>query len=298
MMLIKLSIVTDSDRALTAEASLLALQEADMPPVPLAVSRFEAPLPLWRVEAYFSAEDASAVAMVADGLDVGDWQVEPVPETNWVGHVHATLKPVRAGRFLVHGPHDRAAAEGEPFAIEIEASEAFGTAHHGSTVGCLRAIDRLELKPAARVLDLGTGSGILAIAVAKTALQPQIIATDIDPPSVAIAEANCRENGVAEAVTCLVADGLDHPQLAAGQFDLIIANILAEPLITLAPNLVRAMQPGGQIVLAGLLVEQAEAVIAAYQAAGCTLQESDDVDGWATLKLHSVHAESHKTKPH
>ncbi len=285
MSLIKLTAVADAEAALAAEEALLALQEAGDEPVPLAVSRFEAPLPLWRVEAYFAVTDQAAVSGFAKSRLGNDWHIEAVPDENWVAVVHATLSPVRAGRFLVHGPHDRAGAAGEPFAIEIEASEAFGTAHHGSTVGCLKAIDALAGRQFARVLDLGTGSGVLAIAVAKLVPAARIIATDMDAPSVAIAAGNAALNGVATRIECLTAMGLDHPYLSDARFDLILANILAEPLIALAPALAQALTPKGTLILAGLLAAQADAVRVAYEAAGCKPVNAIDEAGWATLVL-------------
>jgi ribosomal protein L11 methyltransferase len=286
---VKLVLEGDAEQALAAEAFLEAWQEAGQDAgasdAPLAVSRFEAVLPRWRVEAYFDAAAAGGVVKRMPAALVGLCRMEAVPDENWVAVVHATLSPVPAGRFLVHGPHDRAAAAGHANAIEIEASEAFGTAHHGSTVGCLVAIDRLAAAGAhpLRVLDLGTGSGILAIAALMAFPDASALATDFDARSVEIAVENARLNGVGERVEGLVATGLAHPQLSGARFDLILANILAEPLIALAPALGTALAPGATLVLAGLLTTQAEEVTAAYRHAGLRLARADDFDGWTTL---------------
>ncbi|MEZ5775675.1 MAG: 50S ribosomal protein L11 methyltransferase [Hyphomicrobiaceae bacterium] len=289
--LVKLVVRLSSDGAARqTEAALGALAD----PMPLAVTRFEDGPAAWLVEAYFADElDEATLAALLAGLEgVTGHSLEAVPEENWVAHVEAELAPVRAGRFVVHGPHDRARVGGEPFAIEIEAGEAFGTAHHPTTEGCLVAIDRLLAGWSPRtVLDLGTGSGVLAIAVAKVlahegaAAQP-ILASDIDPRSVEIAAENAGKNGVGGRIEALVADGLDHPRIgAAGRLDLILANILAEPLIGLAPKLTAALEAEGRMVLSGLLATQAPAVRAAYEAAGLGVLSEVPIGDWTTLVL-------------
>ena len=185
---------------------------------------------------------------------------------------------------MVFGPHDRAEVGGGPFAIEIEAGEAFGTAHHPTTRGCLMAIDKRLACAPARTLDLGCGSGVLAIAAAKVLRAPLILASDIDARSVEIAAANFSSNGVADCCEAIRADGFDHPRLAQpGQFDLVVANILAEPLIKLAPEVVRSLRPDARVILSGLLDDQAAEVTAAYAAAGLRLDDTLGIDGWSTL---------------
>jgi len=281
----KLTVDTDAEAAVALEAALLALEH----PAISAVSRFENGLPVWRVEAYAldataHADMNAAVAGLGLAADAG-WH--DIPDTNWVRHVEHMLSPVAAGRFLVHGPHDRAAAAGHAYAIEIEAGEAFGTAHHGSTEGCLAALS--EIVPAlapARVLDLGTGSGVLAIAIAKLAPEARILASDIDVRSVEIAAENAEKNGVPGAIRAFVATGLDHPLLVApAQFDLIVANILAGPLIDLAPGIARGLKPAGRILLSGLLDTQADEVLNAYRKAGCGEIARVVRGEWVTLVL-------------
>ena len=267
------------------EAALLALED----PMPLAITRFEDGPVDWRVEAYF--EDASARPAIETVLAQANahqaFSFDQVPPTNWVRHVEAMLSPVSAGKFLIYGSHDRDKALGHPLAIEIEAGEAFGTAHHGSTEGCLFAIGHVAPGLAPKtVLDLGTGTGVLAIAVAKLLPDVSILATDIDPRSVEIATENGAKNGVGANIEALVAAGLDHPRLSgARQFDLIIANILAGPLIELAPGIVRALRPPGRIILSGLLDKQAAEVLHAYRTAGANEINRVTRGEWVTLVL-------------
>ncbi|MCG6116576.1 MAG: 50S ribosomal protein L11 methyltransferase, partial [Mesorhizobium sp.] len=185
---------------------------------------------------------------------------------DWMQSVLADLKPVRAGRFLVHGAHDRARVAANDIGIEIEAGQAFGTGHHGTTAGCLTMIgDIVRRKAPRRALDLGTGSAVLAIAIARLQRIP-VLATDIDPVAVAVARDNVRANGVSSLVHTAVAVGLNGPAFAdGGRFDLIVANILAGPLMRLAPAMERRLATGGDIVLSGILARQRQAVLAAYR---------------------------------
>ena len=281
----KLSVLTDEAGARTLEAALVALED----PQPLAVSRFEDGPVNWRIEAYFAGDAAwpALEPMLQAMTRIAAPTFEPVPPTNWVRHVEAMLSPVSAGRFLIHGPHDRAKAERHPLAIEIEAGEAFGTAHHGSTEGCLFAIGHVvpALSPQS-VLDLGTGTGVLAIAVAKLSPNARIFASDIDPRSVEIAAENSSKNGTGDNVVALVATGLDHPRLAGPhRFDLIVANILAGPLVDLAPGIVRGLRPDGRIILSGLLDKQAAEVLHAYAKAGAFEINRVTRGEWVTLVL-------------
>ena len=281
----KLTVDTSAGVAVALETALLALEH----PAISAVSRFENGPVDWRVEAY--ALDATAhadmdAAVASAGL-TGNAAWHDIPDTNWVRHVEKMLTPVLAGRFMVHGPHDRDQAAGHAYAIEIEAGEAFGTAHHGSTEGCLIAISHVvpTLAPK-RVLDLGTGSGVLAIAIAKLAPDAKILASDIDARSVEIAAENAGKNGVPGAIRTVVASGLDHPLLSEpAQFDLVAANILAGPLMDLAPGIARALKPGGRIILSGLLDRQASEVLHAYASAGCTEDNRVTRGEWVTLVL-------------
>lgn len=258
---------------------------------PDALTVFENGPSSWRLEAYFEngienrdlARELSA--LVARPLP--PFVPEAVPDLNWVEISQAALPPVRAGRFTVHGTHDKGRIAHGPNAILIDAGEAFGTAHHATTLGCLLAIDRLtRAYRFDTVLDLGCGSGVLAIALAKMLPNADIIATDMDAQSVKVAAANARANGVAGAIAFARATGVDHPWLRRTEpFDLVIANILAGPLINLAPALAAKVTRGGTLVLSGILIPQAPEVIAAYRAVGFAIERHDRITGWSTLTL-------------
>lgn len=247
------------------------------------------------LEAYFEAPpDLEALqALIADipagGEPAWPLQLEEVPDENWVGRVQRGLHPVSAGRFLIYGSHDRRVGRGKRYAIEIDAGRAFGTAHHGSTRGCLLAIDQLAKQQRWRtVLDLGTGSGVLAIAASKVA-NARVIASDIDPVAVAVARENIDRNGVRAAVRTLAGAGVASPDIQrAAPFDLITANILAGPLIALAPRVAALAAPGGHVALSGLLDGQAREVFAAYRLCGLRLEACVSLEGWTTLILRKT----------
>lgn len=260
----------------------------------------------WLVEAYFTALPAAgalqaALTRVGRSLESDGGALSPnfgpnglipplslefVPAQDWVTKSQRDLAPVRAGRYLVHGSHDRQKARGKAGAIEIDAGRAFGTAHHATTRGCLLAIEALtNRRRFAGALDLGCGSGVLAIAAAKAGVR-RVLATDIDPIAVKVARGNCRLNGAAPFVTLQTAAGLAHQTIARrAPFDLIVANILAKPLLTLAEPIRRACVSGGCVVLSGLLDRQAREVLGRYRAAGFVLVRRISLDGWATLLL-------------
>ena len=246
----------------------------------------------WRLlEAYFEDQpDLAALrALVTDsgGANLAEaMTLVEIPDENWVARVQRGLHPVTAGRFLIHGSHDRAAGVAKRFAMEVDAGQAFGTAHHGTTRGCLIAIDRLAARRQwRRVLDLGTGSGVLAMAVAKVSTAA-VLASDIDPIAVAVAEENWRRGGVGGRIRGLVAPGLHAREFSAqGPFNLITANILAAPLIKLAPRLSALVAPAGNIVLSGLLDAQAREVAATYRRLGLVLETRIPLEGWTTLVI-------------
>jgi ribosomal protein L11 methyltransferase len=277
----------DFDAARSASGILGEMAE----PMALAVTSFEAQPSGYLVEAYY--EHAPDTALITEALEevpgarLGTPQITIVPDENWVTISQAALPPVEAGRFVVHGSHDRARIGFRLPALEVEAGEAFGTAHHATTQGCLIALDRLTRRRAfKRVLDLGCGSGVLAIAAARVLPAAHIIASDIDPIATEVARANARLNRAGARIAFATAVGLTHPALRRrAPYDLVLANILAGPLITLAPQLAPAMIRGGCAVLSGLLVAQAPQVIAAYRAAGFRLIRRQDIAGWSTLVL-------------
>jgi len=262
------------------------LDEAD--PVPaLAWSVFEdGPAPAGRMDVLFDGPIDEAAfrarwGLTEDGLEI---DYSPMPNEDWVRLSLAGLKPVEAGRFVLFGSHDADNLPEGAIRIEIEAGPAFGTGHHGTTKGCLEAFDALLDTPGfapARLLDLGCGTGALAIAAAKTLPEAEIIMSDIDEDSVAEAHANAMKNG-ARGIEALQADGFGHPALQ-DPFDLIFANILAGPLIGLAGDIERALAPGGRVILSGLLTEQEPGVRDAYEAVGLTVSRSEPIDGWETL---------------
>jgi ribosomal protein L11 methyltransferase len=222
---------------------------------------------------------------VAGEEDLGVLRIEPLPPKNWVAEAESLRGPVRAGRFLVHGRHDRGKVPPGRFTLEIDAGLAFGTAHHATTRGCLIALDRLLKRGRpAQVLDIGTGTGILAIAAAKAPGGP-VIASDMDPIAVAVADENASRTGVCSRVLVVEAEGLAHPALRHAKADLLFANLLLGPLLDLAPAFARAVRPGGMCVLSGILDAQARQVEARYRALGFRLDSRILLDGWTTLLL-------------
>lgn len=247
----------------------------------------------WRVGVYFEeTPDAADLATLAKILaavapEAPGFALETLPDVDWVAKSLEGLAPVRAGRFVIHGRHDRHRVTPADLAIEIEANLAFGTGHHGTTAGCLLAIDRLaKERPIRRALDIGTGSGILAIAIARREPSATIVASDIDPVAVAVARANMRLNGVGGRIATAVGAGLALPAIQrAAPYDLIVANILAGPLVALAPAIRRALVPGGTVVLSGLLTTQKRRLSAAYR--GLRLKRAGEISigEWTTLIL-------------
>jgi ribosomal protein L11 methyltransferase len=211
---------------------------------------------------------------------------ERVPDIDWVAHSLEGLKPVRAGRFFVHGSHDRDKRRVNDLAIEIDAGQAFGTGHHGTTSGCLDMIGEVIRREHPRnALDLGTGSAVLAIGIAKLAPIP-VLATDIDPVAVAVARENVVKNGVGARVQTETATGFHHPAIrAAAPFELIVANILARPLMQLAPEMRRHLAWGGSLILSGILETQRDKVLAAYRVQGLFHVKTLRREGWVTLHL-------------
>ena len=247
----------------------------------------------WRLHAYFEEQPSTQELILLRRLAAGsDPELEHLGESDWVTLSQAGLEPIRAGRFFVHTPTHREAVGEGTVAFEIDAGLAFGTGQHATTAGCLAALDRLEstARKFTNVADIGTGTGLLAFAALALWPEARAIATDIDPISIDVTRDNAAINGIALGhgrgeLLLAVADGMDHPLLAArAPFDLLIANILAAPLIELAPAFGRAIAPAATLILAGLLDTQADAVIAAYEAQGMTVSEHSAGE-WCVLVL-------------
>ena len=268
-----------------------ALEKLDPAPYGVGVFEIEDDSGLWEVGSYFmDAPNEAVLDMLAMAFDAKPFVVSELPEVDWVAHVRRELAPVEAGRFCVYGSHDADKVPTDPARVplQIEATVAFGTGHHGTTLGCLRAFDRLYdegFRPAS-VADIGCGTAVLAMAAAAMLPDARIIASDIDEVAVDVAEANVAINNLEGRIECLEAAGFAHPNLhRASPYDLIFANILKGPLIELAPDMGQHCAPGGLVILSGLLVVQAEAVTAAYVAAGFTPVSREDLGEWSALVL-------------
>lgn len=259
-------------------------------PAETAVSAFEAAdETTWLLEAYFAnpPDEAALRELIRPlvGAAADAVAFDELAEKDWVRASLDGLTPVRAGRFLVHGAHDRGAVRANDWAIEIEAALAFGTGHHGTTRGCLLALaGELKRRRPRRVLDVGTGTGVLAFAAAK-ALRRPVVAGDIDPAAVEVARRNARLNGVGPNVRTYVGPGTRHGLARQGRFDLVLANILARPLRRMAPALARVLARDGAIILSGLLPGDVPGILTAYAAQGLRLERRRDQDGWVVLRL-------------
>jgi ribosomal protein L11 methyltransferase len=247
----------------------------------------------WTVEAAFHDEaDRALIAGIvsrAGGPGAASGVAfSTIRARDWVAASLEGLVPVRAGRFVVHGAHDRARVRFNQIGIEIEAALAFGTGHHGTTRGCLLAFEALRKSAPQgkrwRILDVGTGTGLLAIAAAR-ALRTPVLASDIDPTAVAVAQNNARLNHVAPLFRALTADGVEAGWVRQRRYDLIFANILEAPLRRMSAPLSALLAPGGRLILSGLLPAHAQGVIAAYRRQGLRLQARLTLDGWVTLTL-------------
>jgi ribosomal protein L11 methyltransferase len=262
----------------------------DKPPILVADEPDESRPDDWLIHAYFDRQPTSDEIALLAGLGSGPPQVEQLGDANWVAMSQAGLQPIRAGRFTVHTPTFK--PEPNRINFEIDAGLAFGTGQHATTAGCLAALDALCEDGAsfANIADIGTGTGLLAFAALALWPQAKCIATDIDPVAIEVSRENAVINRVkvghgAGELLLAVADGMDSPMLAArAPFDLIVANILAGPLIELAPDFTKALAAGGTIILAGLLDTQADAVAAAYEKLGLTVADRSSGE-WPVLVL-------------
>ena len=272
-----------------ANALAEAIEKMEPEPTGVGVFEIEDDSGLWEVGAYFLEQPNSALLdVLAMAFDAKPFALSELPEIDWVAKVRRELSPVEAGRFFVYGSHDADKVPADKIALQIEATVAFGTGHHGTTLGCLRAFDRLYedgFRPA-KVAGIGAGTAVLAMAAASVLPDALVIASDIDEVAVDVAEANVAINKLDGRIECLEAAGFAHPRLVeAAPYDLVFANILKGPLIELAPPMAAHLAKDGLIILSGLLVVQAEAVTAAYVAAGFEPKTRDDIGEWSTLVL-------------
>lgn len=281
--------------ALRDDIPALAMLAA--PPV-LMTSEADAHQPdAWRLDAYFedepSAEDLALLQSLVPSAHEASPSVERLADADWVSLSQQGLEPIRAGRFFVHTPAHRSQTANGDIAFEIDAGQAFGTGHHETTTGCLLTLDRLRQQGAsfANILDMGTGTGLLAFAALALWRTARVAASDIDPIAIDVSRDNAAINRIPTGrargrVEFAVAAGLDHARLKArAPYDLIIANILAGPLVTLAPSIAAALEPGGRLILAGLLTHQAEDVARAYRRQGLMLTGRTTLGEWPTLVM-------------
>jgi ribosomal protein L11 methyltransferase len=289
----KLSLVSDERRA-RAVADLIA---ESFEPGEAASAAFETDErrpgagKAWLMEAYFGFEpdEEGLRALIAAASDEETARTATfglTEERDWVANSLAGLKPVRAGRFLVYGRHDRERVRPNDVAIEIEAGLAFGTGHHGTTRGCLVLFDRLlKRRRPKRVLDLGCGAGVLAVAAAKV-LKRKVWAGDIDPTAVEVANANARLNGVGALYRAILSRGVEARAMREGApYDLVFANLLAKPLRLMAPSLAAVLAARGEAIVSGLIFADVPGVLASWRAQGFHLTERIDLEGWASLRL-------------
>jgi len=278
-----------------AEALGYAMERMEPEPTGVGVFEVEDGSGLWEVGCYFTEEpNESDLALLAAAFGAKPFVVSELPETDWVAHVRRELKPVIAGRFFVYGSHDadKVPTDAGVEPLLIEAAMAFGTGHHGTTLGCLRALDTLcdQGVVGHSVADIGCGTAVLAMAAAR--IWPhQVLASDIDEVAVDVARANLRANALEDRVECVEAAGFDHPVVhARAPFDLIFANILKGPLVALAPDMAAHLAPRGYAILSGILNEQADDVISVYLRNGFNLASRQEFVEWTTLTLQKNHA--------
>ncbi|MEZ5675993.1 [LSU ribosomal protein L11P]-lysine N-methyltransferase [Thalassovita litoralis] len=271
-----------------AEALGLAMEDLIPEPTGIGVFEIEDGSGLWEVGGYFTeAPDQAGLALLAVAYGAKPFTVSELPETDWVAKVKRELTPVSAGRFFVYGSHDADKVPEGAEALLIEAAMAFGTGHHGTTQGCLRALDRLANngKVCKNVIDVGCGTAVLAMGAARIWPNP-VLASDIDEVAVDVAEANVRVNDLEGRVVCLEAAGFENPEIKAkAPFDLVFANILKGPLIDLAPDMAAYLTEGGYAILSGILNEQADEVIEVYARNGINLINREEIGEWTTLTL-------------
>ncbi len=271
-----------------AEALGEALERLVPEPTGVGVFEVEDGSGIWEVGGYFVEKpDEAGLALLAAAFEAKPFVVSELPEVDWVAHVRRELSPVQAGQFFVYGSHDADKVPEGSVALLIEAAMAFGTGHHGTTLGCLQMLDQLANDGfvGENVADIGCGTAVLAMAAAKIWPNP-VLASDIDVQAVDVARANVAGNGLDGRVICVEAAGFDAPELKqAAPFDLVFANILKGPLISLAPDMDDSVKNGGYAILSGILNEQAQEVIDIYTLNGFGLVGKRENGEWTTLLL-------------
>ena len=279
--------VKDRERA---EGLGVALEKLNPPPMGVGVFELEDGSGEWEVGAYFhDRPDEISILILENAFKADGFAISEIPETDWVTKVKRELSPVEAGQFFVFGKHDSHKLPKDRVGLLIEASMAFGTGHHGTTKGCLLALDKLveRGKKIEEVIDIGCGTAVLAMAVGKVS-SSRIIASDVDQVAVEVALANLKANNLENRIACLQATGFEDTKIRSNApFDLIFANILKLPLLDLAPCIRRYLKSGGHAIISGILDLQAIEIIEAYRQNDLEVHDRIDIGEWVTLTLIS-----------
>ena len=268
-----------------------ALERLTPEPIGVGVFELEDGSGLWEVGAYFSEKpDDISLALLAAVFQAEEFKISELPQIDWVSKVQRSLKPVVAGRFFVYGSHDSDKVPPDCEPLLIEASMAFGTGHHGTTKGCLLALEQLIKVgfKAKNVIDVGCGTAVLAMAAARI-FSANVIASDIDSVAHSVAKMNIIANGLDQNIQCFEASGFAHEQIKTkNPFDLIFANILLAPLLGLATDISKYSLSGGYVVLSGILSEQAELVVKKYTGVGFSLSKQIEIGEWVTIIFRKI----------
>jgi len=268
-----------------------ALERLTPEPIGVGVFELEDGSGLWEVGAYFSEKpDDISLALLAAVFQAEEFKISELPQIDWVSKVQRSLKPVVAGRFFVYGSHDSDKVPPDCEPLLIEASMAFGTGHHGTTKGCLLALEQLITDgfKAKNVIDVGCGTAVLAMAAARI-FSANVIASDIDSVAHSVAKMNILANGLDRNIQCFEASGFAHEQIKTkNPFDLIFANILLAPLLAIAPDISKYSLSGGYVVLSGILSEQAELVVNKYTGVGLSLSNQIEIGEWVTIIFRKI----------
>ena len=268
-----------------------ALERLTPEPIGVGVFELEDGSGLWEVGAYFSEKpDDISLALLAAVFQAEEFKISELPQIDWVSKVQRSLKPVVAGRFFVYGSHDSDKVPPDCEPLLIEASMAFGTGHHGTTKGCLLALEQLITDgfKAKNVIDVGCGTAVLAMAAARV-FSANVIASDIDSVAHSVAKMNILANGLDRNIQCFEASGFAHEQIKTkNPFDLIFANILLAPLLAIATDISKYSLSGGYVVLSGILSEQAELVVNKYTGVGFSLSNQIEIGEWVTIIFRKI----------